>query len=48
MEAWGRGQMLAHYKHMALKGTQAAGKKAVNWNKVKEISPEPVETPQHS
>ena len=35
--------MLAHYKHMALKGTQAAGKKAVNWNKVKEISPEPVE-----
>jgi len=28
---------------MVLNGTQAAGKKAVNWNKVKEISQEPRE-----
>ena len=35
--------MLAHYRNMVLNGTQAAGKKAVNWNKVKEISQEPRE-----
>ena len=43
MEVWGRGRVLAHYKNIVLKGTQAAGKKAINWDKVKEISQEPTE-----
>ena len=42
---WGRRQRLTHFKNMILKGTQAAGKKPVSWNKIKEISQEPMENP---
>ena len=44
MEQGGR-QRLTHYKNIILKGIQAAGKKPVNWYKIKEINQEPTENP---
>ena len=36
-------QRLTHYKNMTLNGIQAAGRKPVDWNKIKEINQDPTE-----
>ena len=45
---WSARQRLTHYKNMILKRIQAAGKKPVNWDKIRKINQEPKENPSQS